>query len=144
MASKRVEAEAISSLKALAQNSHSIPSEHSPGHSKSQGQPDLRTGKTCTLHEWNNICVTEGRKDCGYLRKTSTTISVDEFKTLTVMCIVAERQPTCASSLGGLQFYICALFEQGLQDGRNCGCVCSSVRQSVSHIPAFDQYLLKE
>lgn len=38
--------------------------------------------KPAPLHGWNNICVTEERKDGGYLRKTSTTISVDAFKNL--------------------------------------------------------------
>lgn len=72
MSSQRVEAEAISSLKALAQKSHSILSESSPGQSKSPAP----------LHGWDNICVTEEREDGGHLRKTSTTISVDTVKNL--------------------------------------------------------------
>lgn len=76
MASKRVEAETISSFKALALKSYSILSENSPSQSKSQGQPDSRKREDFTSWwEEQHLCPQK-------TKRKAITISVDAFKYL--------------------------------------------------------------
>ena len=62
MASKRVEAEAISSLKALTLKFHSILSENSPGQASPKVSLIQGKGKTSLFDGMNSICVHRGKE----------------------------------------------------------------------------------